>query len=138
MSSSIKCVKLSTKCTGVHGCQLQPYHISPKNSLPIILSSIFCFPKTSRGHNFAEILDKAHSHIFLVITAVSTHFQYYMVAAVRLSHDDGSYLTSTIQPPSDCIAVLRDLPRPADAKGLLHFLEFINFYRSFLPHAAEK
>lgn len=43
---------------------------------------------------------------------------------------------SGIQPLPERIVALRDFTQPSDAKGLRRFLGMINFYRSFLSHAA--
>lgn len=41
------------------------------------------------------------------------------------------------RPLPDRVAALRNFPRPSNARGLRRFLGMINFYRRFLPHAAE-
>lgn len=46
--------------------------------------------------------------------------------------------TEGTRPLESKIEVIRDFPPPKNAKGLRRFLGMMNFYRRFLPHAAEE
>lgn len=42
-----------------------------------------------------------------------------------------------LRPPEDKIAALKDFPLPTTAEGIRRFLGMINYYRQFLPNAAQ-
>lgn len=102
----------------------------------------FCFPYLDDVLVFSRSRHEHEDHLRLVFRRLSEHGLVVNAAKTVLGASEVRFLGTLVsaagtKPPPERIAALQDYEPPKTAQGLRRFLGMLNFYRTFLPRAAE-
>uniref|UniRef100_A0A5S6QC46 RNA-directed DNA polymerase n=1 Tax=Trichuris muris TaxID=70415 RepID=A0A5S6QC46_TRIMR len=108
-----------------------------------ILSGLdFCFPYIDDILTFSKTAEEHAEHLRILFTRLAEHGILVNAGKSTLGVPKVRFLGYEVseegtRPLPDRITALENFPRPTSARGLRRFLGVINFYRRFLPSAAE-
>ena len=108
-----------------------------------VLSGLdFCFPYLDDILIFSRSPEEHKEHLRTVLRRLSEHGILINVKKCTLGADKVKFLGYEVnaagtQALPERLTALQAYPRPTTVKGVSRFLAMINFYRRFLPHAAE-
>ena len=102
----------------------------------------FCFPYVDDILVFSKSPEEHADHLRSLFKRLSEYGVVINPSKCQLGVDEVTFLGYKINksgtcPPPDRIEALRNFPLPKTAEGLRRFLGMVNFYRRFLPNAAE-
>lgn len=108
----------------------------------ILRDLLFCFPYIDDVLVASENVEKHEQHLKLIFQRLQEHGVLINTAKCEFGQSEVTFLGHRIssagtKPLPDKVRALQEYPKPLTSKELRRFLGMLNFYRRFIPHAAQ-